>query len=657
LTEQNKTAENIFINGWRPYVWIAILVMLAYGWSVNYGFTYLDDDALVLRNEQGLKNISGIGKSFAGENIGENALFYRPVLMTSFILNYRISKMSPWGYHLINIVLHLFSCLLLFELLKRILASVKGALIGCLLFAVHPVNVQAVAWIPGRNDTLLAIFLISSFVLFIDYFNNGGSFKYFLGLLFFSLGLLVKESAVVYLLVVIGYFLLVKKSGLKNRQLVAYITGMALLIIAWYWYRTLELGSSPEWQRNRFISLTEFLFMILTYLGKTFLPLRLSPVAIPEWPGIITGVAVLAALLWLILYGGIENRRIFWFGLLWAAAFSLPYFARGSFVTIFLEHRFYHPFMGLLIAFSQVRIFRMPLKSRWFPPAFTLILLLGLGKTISYGTVFKDRQSFWACAEKTSAGSSLVLYNIGLIHQEKGQYDLAAEKYLAALKLNPDYAGVHNNLAIVYQATGKYSEAENEYRQAIKYNPHFAKAHDNLGGLYYVQGKVDQAKREFSSAIEISDLPAAHNNLGGIYYSQGFYREAGQEFAKAVELDPYLVSARVNLGSYFLKSGSSGKAESEYLTAIKLDPGNAEALYNLSLIYIDAEKFKQAEEVLLAGIKANPGEKMLYFQLSSVCFLVSNFASSIKYYDDFLELGGVPDKEILSRLKKHRTDK
>ena len=654
MTKTKDLTEHIFLRGWRPYAWIAALVILAYGWSVNYGYTYFDDDSLILKSENQLKGIGGIGKAFAGKETGVEALFYRPVLRASFILNYRLSGIKPWGYHLVNILLHLSVCLLLFEFLKRIGLSAKAAMVCCVLFAVHPVNVQAVSWIPGRNDTLLALFLLSGAILFIGYFSKGGMLRYLLGLLSLSLALLTKESAVVFPAVIIGYALLMKKAGWRNKRLWVYAAGSIVIIVLWYWFRTGVLGSGPEWQRNRFISLTEFLFMVVTYLGKTFLPLKLSPVAVPQWPAVVTGIVVLTVLIGLIFYKGVENGPLFRFGLLWLAAFSLPYFARGSFVTLFLEHRFYLPFMGLLVSLSQIGFLGSLAKKKLLPLFLAIIISLFIVRDISYGSAFKDRRSFWEQAEKTSPESALVLYNAGLIHHENKRYDLAISKYLAALRQNPDYAGVYNNLGMAYQAVGRPNDAEKAYRQAIVLNDDFAKAHDNLGSLYYQQGNYEMARREFIAAIKINDLPSAHNNLGSLYYLQGNYQKAGQEFIKAVELDPILASAHVNLGSCYLKQGYSDKAENEYLSALKLAPGNVDAVYNLSLIYSENGRYDRAEQLLLEGISAHPEEKMLCFQLSSFLFIGGKYDSSVKYYDRFLELGGTPDKAILSRLKPFR---
>lgn len=657
MIEPNRLLQNVFVKSWRPYLWTAVLVILAYGWSVDYGYTYFDDDSLILKSQHRLEDASNIEKAFDGNYNQGETLFYRPLLLTSFIMNYRISGIRPWGYHLFNLILHLAVCVLLFELLKRVGLSLNGALIGCLVFAVHPINTQAVAWIPGRNDTLLALFILPSAIFFIDYINKGGSLKYFSGLLFLAFGLLTKESAAVFPVIMSGYALAANRSGIKNRRLWILILGTVLMTAGWYWLRSVISGTGPEWQANRFLNPVEFLFMAVTFLGKVFLPLKLSPVAIPQWTGIFTGIAVLAGLVSLIFYRGIDKRPIFWFGLLWMTAFMLPYFARGSFVTLFLEHRFYLPLIGLLMSLSQLKTVKAAAKKNWFPVTISLLILFLGWRTVVYGKVFKNRMVFWEYAENTSPESSLVLYNVGLIHQENKQYDLAVEKYLKAIKINPDYAGVHNNLGIVYQITGKYDEAESEYQQAIRYNPHLAQAFDNLGGLYYLQGKYEQAGKAFLSAIKLSDLPSAHNNLGSLYYAQGLYDQAGEEFAKARRKDPYMVSAMVNLGSYYLKAGDFDKAETEYREALRLDPGNYDALFNLSLVYIGSEKYEKAEQVLLSGIKENPGDKNLYYQLSSVCFMDGKYDSSVKYYDRYLALGGEPDKEILLKLNPHRKDR
>ncbi len=657
-TDNNKGnfRENIFLKGWRPYAWITALLIAAHLWSVNFGYVYFDDDSLIINNRRQLEDIKSIPAAFTGELERGSTPFYRPLLQTSFILNNLIGGPAARGFHIFNIILHLTACLLFFEFLKRLGISPPGALLGCLFFAVHPLNTQAVAWIPGRNDPLLAVPIMLSAICFIDFIRAGGKGRLAFSLLFFALALTAKESAVMLPLAMAGYALLVPKTGWKSKKLWTHLSLALAVIAAWYWLRAGAMGFSPEWQGNRITSPVEFIFMMSSYLGKVFLPIKLSPVAVPQLPAILIGAAAAVILLAASFYKGIGNKPVFRFGLLWLTVFSLPYLVRGSFVTLFLEHRFYLPLMGLLISLTQVRILQDLFGGRRSSIVITLIIALMLYRTIGYSAVFKDRQTFWDQAEKTSPESSLVLYNKGLMYQEQKNYDLAAEKYLLALKYTPDYAGVHNNLGMVYQAVGEYAKAEAQYRQAIKFKKDFARAHDNLGSLYCQLGSPDRAKQEFSQAIAISDLPSAHNNLGSLYYNQGDNDRAGEEFLKAVRLDPDLAPARVNLGSYYLKNEQAEKARQEYLKALELDPRNADASYNLSLIYSETGRYDLAEDVLREALKANPAGKMLHFQLSSVYFLDGKYPESVNAYDRYLEAGGQPDQDILARLKPFRKD-
>lgn len=655
-TDDNKgnLRDNIFLKSWRPYIWIAALLIAAHLWSVNFEYTYFDDDSLIINNRHQLEDIRSIPSAFTGESDRGQTPFYRPLLQTSFILNHLIGGPASRGFHIFNIILHLAVCLLFFELLKKIGLSRNGSFIGSLIFAVHPLNTQAVAWIPGRNDPLLAVPVLLSVICFIDFMKAGRKGRLVLSLLFYTLALLAKESAVMLPLVLAGYALLILKVGLKNKKLWSYLSLALLVTILWYWLRAGALGFSPEWQGHRFISPLEFVFMMASYLGKVFLPLKLSPVAVPQVPAILIGTAAAVILLTVSFYKGTDNKPIFWFGLVWLTVFSLPYFIRGSFVTLFLEHRFYLPLMGLLISLTQLRIFQDLFRGRRSAMLIAAIIVLAATRTIAYSTVFKDRQTFWDYAEKTSPESSLVLYNKGLIYQEQGNYDLASARYLLALKYTPDYAGVHNNLGMVFQATGEYAKAESQYRQALKFKKDFSQAHDNLGSLYYQQGSLDQARREFVNAIVINDLPSAHNNLGSLYYTQGDLDQAGVEFMKAIRFDPYLAPARVNLGSYYLKKGMPEKALQEYMAALQLEPQNTDASYNLSLIFSQNGQYDRAEKLLQEALKTNPAEKMFYYQLSSVYFLEGKYQQSIHSYDKFLRLGGQPDKEILDRLKPFR---
>lgn len=643
------------MNGAWPPVLISLSILLVYLRTVSFGFTYFDDESLVLNNLAGLSSLRNILLAFGGELSRGATVFYRPLLSASFILNYQLSGLAAWGYHLFNVLLHLAACLLFFKLLKKLDAGPGRALFFSLLFAVHPLNTQAAAWIPGRNDTLLAVFTMPMLMCFMDLAATGKYRYIFLNGLLFALALLTKESALVLPVLCLGYFFLVPQRPRQYQRLALNAVLWVAIFLSWYWIRNHALGFSPEGQAGRLIASLEFLAGVFSYLGKALFPVNLSPVAGPEIGAFFYGTTALVLLAGLVWRVGLKDRSLFVFGLLWALLFLLPNVIRGSFITLALEHRFYLPFMGLLTAFSQVNQFKLETagKTAIIP---RLVILFAAFGTFWYSNDFKDRETFWTAAGKRSPQNSLVHYNLGLLHQEKGQYDLAEREYQTALGITPDYAGVYNNLGILYRLKGNYGLAEQQFKTALQYRPGLAEAMDNLGSVYYQQNLPDQAREQFEKAIRADPrLASAHNNLGSFYYLSGRLPEAEREFGEAIRLKPDWAEAQANLGSVHLKIGLYDQAEREYLKAIELDGGNQTANYNLAAMYISQGSFDKAQNLLQAVLRIRPEGHLFHEQMSYVSYLRKDYNQAVVHYDQALKLGAAPDPAVLAKLKPYRS--
>jgi Tfp pilus assembly protein PilF len=625
--------------------------------TVSFGFTYFDDESLVLNNLAGLSSLKNVLLGFSGELTRGFTPVYRPLLTASFILNYQLSGLAAWGYHLVNVLLHLTACLLFYKLLRKLNAGPGRALFFSLLFAVHPLNTQAAAWIPGRNDTLLAVFALPMLMYFMN-FAATGKYRYILlNGLFFILALLTKESALVLPFLCLGYFFLVLQPSRQYQRLALNAVLWMAIFLFWYWARNHALGFSPEGQAGRFIAPVEFLAGLFSYFGKALFPVNLSPVAGPEIGAFIYGTAALALMAGLVWRARLKDRPLFVFGILWASLFLLPNMIRGSFITLVLEHRFYLPFMGLLAAFCQVNQLKFETAEKKTAIITGLVILIAASGTFRYSNYFKNRETFWTAAGKRSPQNSLVHYNRGLLFHEKRQYDLAEREYQTALMITPDYAGVYNNLGILYQMQGKYEPAEQQFKKALQYGPNLAEAMDNLGAVYYRQNLPEQAREQFEKAIRANPrLASAHNNLGSLYYLSGNLEGAEREFGEAVRLKPDWAEAQANLGSVHLKVGSYDQAESEYLKALSLDGGNQTANYNLASMYINRGYYQKAQNVLQAVLRIRPEDPLFHEQLSYVSYLLKDYRQAVIHYDQALKLGAAPDPAVLAKLKPYRSE-
>lgn len=643
----------IFLGGIGPYIWLAVVVLLLYSRTLWFGFTFFDDDNLILKSSSKIGNLQNIWPAFTGRLNKGTTPFYRPLLDMSFIINYAISSLSPWGYHLINLFLHLGACLLLYGFLVKVGLGLATALIATAVFAVHPLNTSAVAWIPGRNDVLLAIFALPMLASFIAFSNRPRPATLALNLLLYGACLQTKEAGVLIPAVCLSYTLFNDRRSFRKSGLWGLVTAWFIISIAWYWARSKALGFSPELQTSRLMPATYLPDVLGSYLGKAFFTSGLSPVAVLTNSSVVWGLAAAGLLVGIAVWGGLRNRGKFLFGLAWMVLMTSPSLVSGSFVPLALEHRFYLPLMGLLVALSQLVL--VHLNRKWKIAAALLLVAFAAGRSFSYSADFRDRETFWSAAEKKSPGNALVHYNLGVMHQEKGQLQQAVNEYHAALRLSPDYAAVFNSLGTVEQALGRPHEAERSYLKALELRPKFTEARCNLGSIYYAQGRMHEAEFQFRQCIrENPGLVSPHNSLGSVFYQTGRLDSASGEFRKAIELDPGLAEGHNNLGSVFLAEGLLTEAEAEYHKALLIKPSDLLAVLNLSQLYITAGKLSRAEELLRTAAGAEPGQYLFHEQLSYVYYLQQKYSLSVESYDRALALGAVADPRTVEKLKPFR---
>lgn len=294
--------ENIFLKGFKPFVWLLAICFLLYFKSISFGLTDLDDDQLVQGNYNFNHNLSNIPKAFttdAIQNPGDTKIYYRPLLTISFMFDSQFGGSNPSFYHFSNIVIHILSVWLLFIFLQKLKISRLVSFLLSLVFAVHPALSQAVAWIPGRNDSLLALFSLPSFIFFIDYLEKKKKVYVFLHLLFFLFALLTKETGLIIIPLVLLYLFL-EKHRIITRSNVFILFSWSGIFIIWFLLRKSALGFNTSFSFEVLTSQNIFSFFLSTiiYIGKIFLPINLSGTPTLRdsilWPGIVSLILFIA---------------------------------------------------------------------------------------------------------------------------------------------------------------------------------------------------------------------------------------------------------------------------------------------------------------------------------------------------------------------------
>lgn len=494
-----------------PFLFLVTFGFLLYYQTLSFSFSYLDDNRLIIDNSQ-ILNGGGLAKIFTSDvffSTNGSNFYYRPLLNVSLLLDSYWDGANPFFFHYTNLILHLIASCLVFLLLKKYLPSKNTAFFLSLIFLSHPVLTQAVAWIPGRNDSLLTIFVVAALILFIDFLKHN-KIRYLWGhLIFLSLALFTKETAVFLPLICVAYYFLFakpfKREDRKDNFLIIGATWFCSLLI-WYLFRKVSLSASSS-LTDLFFSGLQNLPAFLVYLGKIIFPINLSiyPINLDSnyWLGLLALLLMLTA----YYFTPKINWRRFSFGLLWLVIFLLPSFLspdHGA-TSTFLEHRLYLPIIGFLLICAEL----YPLKNINFSNKKTLlicniIILIFATLTFYHSRYFHDRISFWNKAALDSPQSSFVHNNLGAMYYLDGDLIKAQGQYEAALQIDHMQKLVHNNLGLVAYGLNNLDLAKREYQKEIAINPYYDVVWVNLGILSLKSNNFSEAKNYFQTALQIN---------------------------------------------------------------------------------------------------------------------------------------------------------
>ncbi|MCR4276465.1 MAG: tetratricopeptide repeat protein [Candidatus Parcubacteria bacterium] len=516
-TTLQKWESELFESNARVYTMLCVVGVLLYAKTFLFGYTYLDDHVLVLNNIPFLGDLGNIFKAFTQDVFfmtNGTTAYYRPLLTISFMPEAMLGKALPFFYHFTNVGIHLTAVCLLYLVFTKLKYSKRISLLLALIFLVHPALTQAVAWIPGRNDSLLAIFVLASFKYLLDFIEEGKREYIAWSVVFFSLALFTKETAIALPVLFVLYLWI--RDRLSKTAMLEFGAGWLIAILVWLPLRIMATSSNPQALsiHDMFASFLTNVPGTLQLLGKAFFPFNLSVLPILQDTTFLWGyaaVALITAILLLHLLGKQTSRRsslMMLFGFVWFLLFLWPSLigSDSSGATDFIEHRLYLPLIGLLIILAEssfVRSLNEP-AGEWFLQPWLVVLLIFFGMTFVHENVFADKLVFWQNAAFNSPHSSLAQKNLGAMYYLDQNYPLAETYSKKALAVNPQELMVHNNLGLIYAGEGRTKEAEQEYLQELSFNPQYDSAHFNLGLLYYGAGDYAAARKQWEMTLQIN---------------------------------------------------------------------------------------------------------------------------------------------------------
>lgn len=593
---------------------------LVYGASLTHAFVRWDDGLLIYENPAiraiTPSTVRTIFTSYDPE-------LYIPLTFLSYQIDYLIGGTHPAVYHFQNLLWHTLNALLVALLLRRWVKSGWVALLGGLLFAVHPLHTEAVAWASARKDVLSTFFFFGSLLLYLRYRDSGGRSSYAASLAAFTLGSLAKVTVITLPLVLLLFdFLDHRRFTVKVFvEKIPYVALSALFAVIAAAGKTGVLASSTLNEKILMAPLS-----ILFYVEKFFLPLRLTvlyPFVGPVTIGRLDIAVPLVLLVLLLLAAAISlrwTRTVFF-----AAAFflvtvapSLLNFAKGDFFYFASDRYAYIPSVALLflVALAADALCRTRPKTCLLSGSL-LLLTFGALATLQART-WKDSTALFTRALAVSPEAFAAQVNLGNVHRYAGDEERAMAEYESALTTLRHYgrgpgvarseSKILSNLASAKREQGDFAGAQAVYNEALAKNPQNIYAMVGLGVIAGQKGQTEDAEQQYRRAIlSAPDFAPAQLNLGALLVGMGRLEEGIDAYRAALQLNPFFPQAHYNLGVALAKLHRTDEAAEAYSAAIELQPKFTAARVNLGILFFnDLHDADGAQEQFEAILRYDP---------------------------------------------------
>jgi tetratricopeptide (TPR) repeat protein len=589
---------------------IVVATLVAYSPALRGGLLW--DDASHV-TQPALQSWHGLWRIWT--HVGATQQYY-PLLHSAFWIEHRLWGDTTLGYHLVNVALHAASACLVFLIARRL--ALPGAWLAGLIFALHPVCVEAVAWISEQKSTLSAFFYLSAALAYLNFDRTRRRPLYLLALALFVLALLTKT--------------------------VTATLPAALLVTFWWqrgrieWRRDVQpllpwfaigatAGLLTAWVEKNYIgangadfTLTPTQHILLAGRGICFYAAKLVwPAGLvftyPRWqidpavwwqwlfPAAVLGVAVPLYLLARRYRGPLAALLLFAGTLFPVLGFLNIYPFVFSYVA---DHFQYLASLAIIVPVAS-------LLASWLNQtvlAAVLVPVLGV-LTFAQAGIYRDSETLYRAILARNPASWMAHNNLGVALAAKpDRLQDAISEYQAALRFNPLDAQAYNNLGnALARNPARLREAIADFQAALRINPFFPEAHVDLGmAMARMPGGIREAIAEYQTALRLKpDDPQMHNDLGvALAQIPGHLQDATSEFEAALRIDPNNAEAHDNLGNAFSQSGRLPEATAEFRAALRLRPGDAHTHSNLGIALAQTGRLQEAVAEFQAALRISP---------------------------------------------------
>lgn len=669
--------------------YLAILIISAWTFVIYYNSLtgeFVFDDESVVQNNASIQSLSSIPKYFTADEGFHKVIgrYYRPIVSSSYAIDYAIWGLNPFGFHLTNIFIHIISSILLFLILEQLFRKNKNSVFisffGTMIFAVHTIHTEAVSWISGRTDSIVTLFFFASFLFYIKYADKEKSktshytspkrvldlqsrSKFLiLSLVFYCFGLLSKEMIITMPVILILYDYFIRKLDFKkilsNYEVYLYFIGLTLL---YFVIRYLLLLDVPEREKYLYFYGMDFfttygtmLKTIPVYFKLLFLPVNL----IYHYNGVISDVTSAADIVFIlsvvfiiaIITAGWLLRKsygVLSFCIFFFLVTLIPVMNIIQTMNLMAERFLYMTSFIVSLLTSYVLI--KTAKGKYFKPLiifFSIIILLFSFLTYERNKDWQSNNALYSTGE--GKDGTVLLVNAGNIYANNKNFDEAAKRYFRALEIRENNILANHNLGLVYLIKGNYDSAEYRLKRGIAIDSLAPDGYFQLAVLYKTKGNIDEALRNLE---KLQTIDFNYRGSAELLMQLKMSKESGQIPDNNV-LPNYELSS-LQEQSYKLFQQSDFEKSIEILEKlIEKDPGGkAGYLNNIGLCYIGLEKYDEAEKSFDECIEIEPENVNGLSGKADVLRKKNRIAEAIEIYYKIMKINPNPKtKSILDSL-------
>jgi protein O-mannosyl-transferase len=610
---KDRPKRALTLNNWD--LWICLLLLAAifavYGQVRGHEFVNYDDPDYV-NNAHVRNGLTPQSLTWAFTSVDFANWF--PLTRISHLFDFQLFGLQSGPQHLTSVLLHAFSALLLFWLFKRMTGARWPSAFVALVFALHPLHIESVAWIAERKDVLSTLFLFLTLWAYLSYIGRPAVGRYSLMVLLFCAAVMSKPMVVTFPFV--GLLLDVwplrrfsAKAVWEKAPLfaISIVAAMVTYLVQRQGGSVASFDEVPLALRagNALVSYVAYIFQFIWPVNlAVFYPYSAGT---SPWPAI--GAAVLLAGVTALALRGFRRR---------------PYLAIGWFWylgTIF-------PVLGLIQAGVQARADR-----------YTYVPLIGISIMVAWGLA--DLCTRWPAAKSAVAGLGILA---GLSWSYLTWLDLenwrdSVSLFQNAIRVTSNNYLAYNNLGVALRERGRTAEAMADFQEALRIRPHYAEAQNNLGEVLLVQGRLDEAAPYIQAALRGEPGSSeAHVNWATVLNKRGQHSEAAAEYGAALELEPDNAEAHCGLGVALMAGNRNQEALPQLVEAIGIKPEYADAHYNLGLLYAALQRTDEAIQQFSVTVRLRPDNPEAHFNLGTAFAAEDRLSQAVPEFQTAVQL-------------------